>query len=135
MATIIVKMAAAVTTSSDIGESLSGIFGCISLVAWICLLVSFLFPVSMASCAASNVPKSFLSLSPITRPRAQMASQWASSSSGFSATSPTLPVRRPRPIVTFQARNSRQNSLSHHLSCLALAHVPSSPPKLTDSLV
>ncbi|KAI7782736.1 hypothetical protein LA080_012927 [Diaporthe eres] len=39
MAAIIVEMASAVTTSSEVGESLSGIFGCISLVAWICLLL------------------------------------------------------------------------------------------------
>ncbi|KAK2600644.1 hypothetical protein N8I77_010165 [Diaporthe amygdali] len=39
MATIIAEMASAVTTSTQIGESLSGIFGCISLVAWICLLL------------------------------------------------------------------------------------------------
>ncbi|POS71282.1 hypothetical protein DHEL01_v210327 [Diaporthe helianthi] len=38
MATITVGLAAA-TTTSDTGESLSGIFGCISLVAWICLLL------------------------------------------------------------------------------------------------
>lgn len=50
MAAIIVEMASAVTTtSSDVGESLSGIFGCISLVAWICLLVRHLFPMPMAS--------------------------------------------------------------------------------------
>lgn len=71
MATIIVKMAEAVTTSSDIGESLSGIFGCISLVAWICLLVSFLFPVSMGSCAASNIPKKLPQL--VTNYKAQSA--------------------------------------------------------------
>lgn len=29
----------AMSTSTEIGQSLSGIFGCISLVAWICLLV------------------------------------------------------------------------------------------------
>lgn len=39
MAAIIVEMASAVTTSSEVGGSLSGIFGCISLVAWICLLL------------------------------------------------------------------------------------------------
>ncbi|ROW10417.1 hypothetical protein VMCG_01802 [Cytospora schulzeri] len=32
-------MASAAVTTSDTGESLSGIFGCISLVAWICLLL------------------------------------------------------------------------------------------------
>lgn len=126
MATIIVKMASAVTTSSDIGESLSGIFGCISLVAWICLLVSLFFPMPIAS-ADSNIPKSFLSLSPITKPRAQMACQWASSSSGSWATSQILPVCILRPIMAFQTRFSRQNLLSHHLSCQAQAHVPGSP--------
>lgn len=127
MAAIIVEMASAVTTSSEVGESLSGIFGCISLVAWICLLVSPLLPIPMTS-PDSNIPKSFHSLSPTTRPRAQMASQWASSSSGSSATSQTLLVCRPRPIMTFLGNTSRQNLLSHHLSCEAQAHVPSSPP-------
>lgn len=133
MAAIIVEMASAVTTPADIGESLSGIFGCISLVAWICLLVSFLLPLPMAS-ADSNIPESFLSLSPITRPRAQMASQWVSSSSGSSATSQTLLVCTPRLIMAFPASTGRQNLLSHHLSCRARAHVPNSPPKLTDCL-
>ncbi|KAJ4418584.1 hypothetical protein N0V82_005470 [Gnomoniopsis sp. IMI 355080] len=32
-------MRSTVTTTSEIGQSLSGIFGCISLVAWICLLL------------------------------------------------------------------------------------------------
>ncbi|KUI74521.1 putative vacuolar amino acid transporter YPQ3 [Cytospora mali] len=39
MAAIVAGMASAVATTSDIGESLSGIFGCISLVSWICLLL------------------------------------------------------------------------------------------------
>lgn len=50
MAAIIFEMASAVTTSTEVGESLSGIFGCISLVAWICLLVSILFPMPIGLC-------------------------------------------------------------------------------------
>ncbi|CAN8100373.1 unnamed protein product [Discula destructiva] len=39
MAASVVAMRSAETTSTEIGQSLSGIFGCISLVAWICLLL------------------------------------------------------------------------------------------------
>lgn len=40
MAAIVTAVASGVVKTSEPGESLSGIFGCISLVAWICLLVS-----------------------------------------------------------------------------------------------
>lgn len=81
MASFVAAMDSGVTTSSEIGQALSGIFGCISLVAWICLLVCHRL---YCHCKLRElmIPHSFLNLSPTTRPRAPMPCRWASCSSG-----------------------------------------------------
>lgn len=55
-AAITAAMNSAETTSSEIGRSLSGIFGCVSMVAWICLLVRFLVCSQLVVCYVIDNP-------------------------------------------------------------------------------
>lgn len=85
MATFVAAMASAETTSTEIGHSLSGIFGCISLVAWICLLVrSAVYGANFTVLLTTG--HSCHNLSPTTKIKMPTRCLWASSSFGCSVT-------------------------------------------------
>lgn len=115
------SLAAAAVGTPPAKEALSGVFGSISLTAWICLLVSayvvldgsaeqgapsvvgwlpgWRFWLTVVRRRADNRRHSSRSSSRTTRPRAQMASRWPFFSCGFLATLPICWVRQWSPTA------------------------------------
>lgn len=55
MTAFVAVMDSPATASMEIGQSLSGIFGCISVVAWICLLVMSTRPTPILYSSSDNL--------------------------------------------------------------------------------